>query len=173
MSLPSCMDEALTHWARLWGVPGLASQVTVEISPRMTRGLGRCYPGRRLIRISERLLQGPRSILRETLCHEFAHIAVREINGSKSPPHGSTWAELMRVAGFEPRARLRDPSNEIPPRNESQRQRYLYVHRCPVCQMERVARRPVKRWRCRACIEAGLDGKLEIERGPARGTTLR
>jgi len=40
----------------------------------------------------------------------------------------------------------------------------LYDHWCPVCQSSRVGRRPVKAWRCAACVAAGLDGKLEITR---------
>lgn len=170
MKLPDWMNESIDQWTGLWDVPDLASQVTVEFSPRMTRSLGRCYPERKLIRLSARLAQGPRPILEETLCHELAHIAAREMNGAKSAPHGHTWAGLMRLAGFEPRTRLQDPCNTPPLRKKDQPQRYLYVHHCPVCQMERIARRPVKRWRCRACVEAGLDGKLVIESRPARGT---
>jgi predicted SprT family Zn-dependent metalloprotease len=170
LALPSWIHGSMARWASVWGVPGLASQVTVEISPRMTRGLGRCYPGHRLIRISARLLQGPRSVLQEVLCHEFAHIAVHELNGSKSGPHGPAWTQLMRVAGFEPRTRLHCECDEPSLCKREKRQTYLHVHHCPVCQMERVARHPVKRWRCRACVEAGLDGKLEIHRRPAPGT---
>jgi hypothetical protein len=44
----------------------------------------------------------------------------------------------------------------------------LYDHWCPVCQSSRTGRRPVKAWRCAACVAAGLDGKLEITRR-ARG----
>ncbi len=156
----------MARWARLWGIPDVAAQVTVQFSSRMTRSLGRCYPERRLIRLSERLIQGPESILREALCHEFAHIAVHELNGGRSKPHGPRWAELMRAAGFEPRARLRSSQRETPFPKKTRQRSYLYVHRCPVCQMERIARRAVRRWRCSACCEAGLDGKLDIHRRP-------
>jgi predicted SprT family Zn-dependent metalloprotease len=166
VNLPDRMNEWIRYWAHLWGIPGLASQVTVEFSPRMTRSLGRCYPERRLIRLTSRLAKGPRPIVKEALCHELAHIAVLEINGTRTPPHGPAWAELMRIAGFKPRTRLQNPCNTPPLRKKDLPQRYLYVHHCPVCQMERVARRPVRRWRCSACVEAGLDGKLEITRRP-------
>ena len=169
MALPAQIEESLAQWVRLWGVPSLASQVTVELSSRMTRTLGRCYPTRRLIRLSERLIQAPRPILLEVLCHELAHIAVHELNGGKSSPHGPAWTELMRAAGFEPRTRLRYPYTEASFSRKGKQQRYLYVHHCPVCQMERIARRAVKRWRCRVCLEAGLDGKLEIRRRHGRG----
>lgn len=169
LTLPEQINETVAHWATLWDIPGLASQVTVEFSSRMTRSLGRCYPERLLIRLSERLTKAPRSILLETLCHELAHIAVHELNGGKTGPHGPAWADLMRAAGFEPRTRLCYPCSEAPIIRRRGQQRRLYVHHCPVCQMERIARRPVKRWRCSACVEAGLDGKLQIGRRPARG----
>ena len=47
------------------------------------------------------------------------------------------------------------------------RPRMLYQHRCPVCSASRVARRPVRRWRCRACRESGLEGALEISTQPS------
>ena len=55
----------------------------------------------------------------------------------------------------------------------NRRRRYLYIHRCPVCQAEQIARRAVRRWRCAACVEAGLDGELEIWRRPLRSTKSR
>lgn len=166
---PAEIDESMAHWASLWDIPSLASRVSVEFSSRMTRSLGRCYPERSLIRLSEHLTEAPRSIFLEALCHELAHIAVHELNGGKTGPHGPAWEELMRVAGFEPRTRLRYLCSEAPIVKRRSQQRRLYVHHCPVCQMERIARRAVKRWRCSACIEAGLDGKLEIRRRPVRG----
>jgi predicted SprT family Zn-dependent metalloprotease len=168
LTLPPWMNDLVDRWASLWGVPGLGSKVTVEFSSRMTRSLGRCYPERRLIRLSESLIRAPRPVFLETLCHELAHVAVRELNGSRTRPHGPAWAALMREAGFKPRARLPYTCSELPSIKKEPRQRYLYVHRCPVCQVERIARRAVRRWRCRACWEAGLDGKLEIHRRPAQ-----
>ena len=168
-TLPSWTHEAIAGWARLWGIPGLAREVAVEPSPRMTHSLGRCYPESRRIRLSECLMQVAPPILREVLCHELAHVAVHVLNGRRSRPHGPAWAGLMRAAGFEPRARL--PCHEIGlplPRKRRRRRRYLYLHRCPVCRMERIARRSMRRWRCAACVESGLDGKLEIWRLPAR-----
>ena len=114
MTLPAEIDETMAHWASLWDISSLASQVTMEFSSRMTRSLGRCYPERRLIRLSERLAKAPQSILLEALCHELAHIAVHELDGGKTGPHGPAWAELMRAAGFEPRTRLRYPCTEAP-----------------------------------------------------------
>ncbi len=79
----------------------------------------------------------------------------------------------MRIAGYEPRARLPAGTLPQPSRKRRRRQRYLYIHRCPVCQAEQIARRAVRRWRCAACVEAGLDGELEIWRRPLGRTRAR
>jgi hypothetical protein len=69
----------------------------------------------------------------------------------------------MRAAGFEPRARI--PVQGAPPPRR-RRRRYLYLHRCPICQEERIARRVVRY--CSACAEEGLDVAFEIWRRPER-----
>ncbi len=162
----------MANWSAMWGTPALESTVSIHYSSRMTRSLGRCYPERRLIRIAESLLDGPRTILEEALCHELAHIAVHELNGGKCRPHGPEWKALMRKAGFEPRIRLRW-DGAPPPAKRKRRRRYLYIHRCTVCHAERTARRVVRQWRCAACVEAGLEGTFEIWRRPLRGGWLR
>ena len=70
----------------------------------------------------------------------------------------------MRAAGYEPQTRM---AIDIPAltrvkRASSGRRNLAFEHRCPVCQTSRVARRSMKRWRCAACLEAGLSGDLEI-----------
>jgi hypothetical protein len=42
----------------------------------------------------------------------------------------------------------------------------VFVHRCPVCGLTRSARRPNPRWRCVACIAAGLEGRLLVTTRP-------
>ena len=84
----------MANWSALWGTPALESTVSIHYSSRMTRSLGRCYPERGLIRIAVSLLDGPRTILEEALCHELAHIAVHELNGGKCRPHGPEWRPL-------------------------------------------------------------------------------
>ena len=99
----------------------------------------------------------------EVLCHELAHVAAYELHGRRHRPHGPEWAALMQAAGFEPRARARLTHDVsallVAPRRGSQ-----YEHRCPVCRAVRFARRPVRQWRCVACITAGLDGHLLISK---------
>ena len=168
-AVPSWAPQYLADWTTLWGVSGLESRVTVEISQRMTRALGRCYAERRLIRLSDRLLQGPQTFLKEALCHELAHIAVHELTGKRCRPHGPEWAGLMRAAAYEPRAKLPQTPGQRAATVRRTRRRYIYIHRCPVCQAKRVARRYMRLWRCAECSAAGFGGRLEIWRRPARG----
>ena len=71
----------------------------------------------------------------------------------------------MRAAGYEPKTRLPAPPGAPAPRpRRRRRRRFLYLHRCPVCQLYRFAQRVVRRWRCRACVDSGLDGELVVTR---------
>lgn len=164
VSLPSSIFAPLKRWFALWGLAGFEQYITVSFSGRLHRALGRCYARRRQITLAERLRRMKPSILEEVLCHEAAHMAVFELFGEKCRPHGAEWAQLMQAASFEPRRRLivddaGEPASFIRP---------LYVHRCPVCQWERVARRPVRTWRCPSCFALGMDGRLEIMKRPDR-----
>jgi predicted SprT family Zn-dependent metalloprotease len=105
--------------------------------------------------------------LNEVLCHELAHIAVHELHGSDAAPHGEEWRALVRHAGYKPAARA--CVVESPARSTTRRRSpgLRFSHRCPVCQTTRYARSPVYRWRCAPCLEAGLDGILEITSEPA------
>ena len=172
-TFPAWTRQRLAEWSSQWGLAGLEARVTLQFSSRMTRSLGRCYTERGLIRLSERLLEGPPSLLEEALCHELAHAAVHELNGKRCRPHGPEWKNLMRAAGYEPRVRFPAGTLPQPARRPKRRRRYLYIHRCPVCQAEHIARRAVRRWRCAACVEAGLDGGLEIWRRALRSTRAR
>ena len=163
-ALPSEATSSLHHWLHLWNTPELAARTTIEWSPRLTRSLGRCYPERRLIRLASFLDEAPNGLLEEVLCHELAHVAARELHGTRIRPHGPEWKALMRDAGYEPKTRLPLPANVRGTRNH--RRRYLYIHRCPVCQRSRTAKRAVRRWRCAACVAEGLDGTLDISRRP-------
>jgi SprT protein len=149
---------AIRRWLDLWNISDLGARTTIEYSTRLTRSLGRCYPERRIIRLASFLDESDNSLIEEVLCHELAHIAARELHRGRIRPHGREWKALMRAAGFEPRTRLPAPPNAPNP----SRTRHLYVHRCPVCQRSRIARRSMRRWRCRACLDAGLDGVLTI-----------
>jgi predicted metal-dependent hydrolase len=86
--LPSHLAESLDRWLRLWDVPYLERESRIEWSPRLTRSLGRCYPDRRLVRISAHLETATDGLLLEVLCHEMAHLAARELHGRNVRPHG-------------------------------------------------------------------------------------
>ena len=87
-TLPDEVRHSLDRWLHLWDVPHLKAQSRIEWSPRLTRSLGRCYPDRRLIRISSHLEPAPDGLLQKVLCHEMAHLATRELHGRNVRPHG-------------------------------------------------------------------------------------
>jgi predicted SprT family Zn-dependent metalloprotease len=117
-----------------------------------------------LIRINAALVDQPLSLLEEVVCHEAAHVAVHELYRGRRRPHGAEWRELMQKAGFAPRVRM--PLDRLPSRMQPNT---VYEHHCPVCQAHRNARRPVRRWRCTACVGVGLPGELVITKLPLRG----
>jgi len=156
----------LRDWSRLWGVPSLSDFTHISVNNRLRRSLGRCRPITGRIHLHPKLAEESESVQEEVLCHEAAHVAVHLLHGPKVRPHGLEWARLMRAAGFEPRTRM-DPKLLSAAVQEAARPRLLFRHRCPVCGAARVARRPVRRWRCRACLAAGLDGQLDISSQPA------
>ncbi len=105
--LASSRLDRIEEWAALWGVPGLQSRTRVELSTRLRSSLGRAWPAKKLIRIHAGLIDHPREVIEEVLCHEAAHVAVAELHGGYRRPHGAEWRRLMKQAGFEPRVRLR------------------------------------------------------------------
>ena len=173
-NLDSWARPHLKKWARLWRCRPLAS-VNCAVNPRLAVSLGRCRPAARAIELNQRLLSHAWRLRREVLCHEAAHFAVRELHGRAARPHGKEWRELVTLAGFEPTLAIsfapRGPASPSTSSSEPARRTRVisgcrYEHRCPVCQFTRLARRSVGRWRCAACVGAGLDGVLIIRRMP-------
>lgn len=147
----------------VWNAEDLMANLTLEYSDRMTRSLGRCLPERSIIRLrSDLAAKDAASIRREVLAHELAHLVAHHRCSGSNAPHGATWRELITAAGYSPR--LSAPGLEgcrsatMPKQTPST----IYVHRCLVCGMERRSRLVVKAWKCAACVEAGLDGQLEV-----------
>lgn len=167
---PAISDDLVTSivlWTRRWRARGLANRLVIEYSSRLRQSLARSLPSRHVIRLNP-VLQRPQNVplLPEVLCHEAAHVAVFELHGPRCRPHGPEWSRLVTMAGFTPTSRLAidaEPRKKDAPSSPASR----YVHRCPVCQMVRYARRPVPAWRCADCVAAGLDGHLLITRHPA------
>ena len=110
------------------------------------------------------------------MTHEAAHAALARRDGATpQAPHGPEWRQLMALAGYPEargahwRCQHAGGRSTCPGRPAKPKARPpLYDHWCPVCQSSRVGRRPVKAWRCAACVAAGLDGKLHLTRR-ARG----
>jgi SprT protein len=164
---PQSSDDILTQtlrrWAVVWDLVGFEDRVQISFSSRLRTSLGRCAPARGEIRVASFLLTGPDLLLHEVLCHEAAHVAAQELHGGAIRPHGTEWKALMKAAGFAPRVRI--PSGELAHLALHARPAgRVWEHRCPVCQTRRLARRPVRRWRCAACTQAGLEGRLLVTR---------
>jgi predicted SprT family Zn-dependent metalloprotease len=178
------VDEILRRLGALWQAPALAD-IPVALNPRLSRTLGR------LVGRPWRIELGPRALvsqkrLREVVTHEGAHAVLAMKAGPIHPaPHGPEWRELMALAGYTnatgahwachrrtghspQQKRKQKPQQQPTPRTQSA---IAYDHWCPVCQSSRQARRPVKPWRCAACVAAGLDGRLEITRRARRPKT--
>ena len=150
--------------ARLWAMPSLATAVSLRVNRRLTGTVARYVREDRTIELGPRFL-ALRGRRREVLVHELAHAAVALGASERSAPHGPEWQALVRAAGFPAQARMMCHIAR-PTRPSSAR----YEHRCPVCQMVRSAARPVRRWQCRQCVEAGLSGRLDITRkAPSAG----
>lgn len=153
------MRRTLTRLGGVWTLPRLHLEVEVVFSPKLTRSLGRAIPSRGIVRLHVALARAPRRLLTEVLCHEAAHIVVFRRHGENKRPHGPEWAELVRQAGYKPSKSLVVAASEHPNRQENTRR---YEHLCPVCQIVRIAKRPMSRWRCQDCTDAGLEGTLQI-----------
>jgi hypothetical protein len=93
------------RWASLWGLSRLMRDVEIGFSDELGGALGRC--DLRSLQISLNgvlLLDENEELLRETLCHELAHVVASVRYGTRIAEHGEEWCEYMRHAGFAPRA---------------------------------------------------------------------
>lgn len=151
-------------WSRQWGTPSLARDIAIDFNPRLRTAVARYRREHELIELGPRFL-ALRTRKAEVLAHELAHVAVARLFGKGVRPHGDEWRALVRAVGFIPRIHLVRPKQLEPvsvhePRTAVER----FYHRCPVCQMIRVARRPVRQWKCSRCVGEGLAGTLLVSR---------
>jgi predicted SprT family Zn-dependent metalloprotease len=176
------VEGILRQLGALWQAPALVD-IPVELNPYLSRTLGR------LVGRPWRIELGPRALmsekrLREVLTHEGAHAVLAMKAGPTHPaPHGPEWRELMSLAGYSNATgahwACHRSTSQSPQQKHKQQQQptprtrsaVAYDHWCPVCQSSRQAGRPVKAWRCAACVAAGLDGRLEITRRARRPQT--
>jgi len=154
------VTRAFEKWCSLWGVPALADTVSVCVNTRLRSSVARVVVVDRCIELGPLFFSASVN-QREVLCHELAHVAARLKHGRQMRPHGPEWRDLVRAAGFEPRARL--PGVSLL-RSGARRHRWArrYEHRCPVCQSAWYARKRMTAWRCPDCAAAGLRGRLHI-----------
>ena len=153
----SSANQHAKEFARIWEVEAIANDVSISLSPSMSRSLGRTNVESKSIRLSFQLLDAPSELVREVVCHELAHIVDFVKLGSQGKAHGESWKQLVLKAGFEP---SRSMSLDIAKKAQFQKS---FTHLCLTCGIRRVARRKMTNWRCEACVEAGLSGQLHIE----------
>jgi predicted SprT family Zn-dependent metalloprotease len=164
--------SVVARCAEVWNEPDLPARLTLVVSARLERSLGRCYPERGLVRIARFALDLPALLRDEIISHEVAHLVVFERHGRGSRPHGAEWKTLMRSVGLTPRVRIQLAPEEAALSARPGSARARYEHRCPVCHASRFARRRMSQWRCRECVTFGLPGVLEVSRRIASELSL-
>jgi predicted SprT family Zn-dependent metalloprotease len=162
---------AVARCADAWNEPNLPARLTLVVGQRLSRSLGRCHPERGLVQIARFALELSAELRDEIICHEAAHLVVFERHGRSGRPHGSEWKALMRSVGLAPRVRIQLAATDAARTVRAAAPRVFFEHRCPVCQLARLARRRMSQWRCRACVGAGRSGRLEVSR--SAGSELR
>ncbi len=159
------LAKAARHWSGLWGFPGLFDEILICCNYRLTRTVARHDRVKKIVEVGQPFFS-LRSRRAEVLCHELAHACVdRMVAAAKAKTHGPEWASLMKLAGYQPSATItlcdRPPKDTITIARRASR---VYAHRCPVCQVVRTARRPMRHWACAFCGVLGEAGRLVTER---------
>jgi len=159
------LAKAARHWSGLWGYPGLFDEILIRCNYRLTRTVARHHRVKKVVEVGQPFFS-LRSRRAEVLCHELAHACVdRMAAAAKAKTHGREWASLMELAGYQPAAtitlRNRPPKDVAPIVRPAPR---VYAHRCPICQLVRTARRPMRSWACAFCVASGEEGRLVMER---------
>ena len=167
LQLPEWLSEFLASLGTIWNIGSLDDRLTLMFSKRMIRSLGNYRPDSGVIRLNKTLAD-PRNekVLREVLCHEAAHAAVLFLYGRGCKPHGPEWRALVEAAQYPPRAQI--PQKEVHGRPHTVKKKgYRYTHRCLDCGKIFHSRRTDRRWRCKQCLNLGLDGFLKLVRRKA------
>jgi len=147
--------------AKAWSLPSLERSIAIRVNRRLRTSVARYRRDQSCIEVGPTFLKSA-GIRREALAHELAHAAVATQFGRTSRIHGDEWRLLVEIAGFEPRTRIDVTNTSSISQNTWRPARY--EHRCAVCHMKRMSKRPVRAWRCKQCVDAGLAGQLEVRR---------
>jgi len=160
-TIASSYSKTIDRWMKKWRVPKLRRHVAFRQNPRLRVTVARWVVASQCVELGPRFFKLRRH-QQEILCHELAHAAAVAKYGPRVSAHGPEWRALVRAAGFEPKARWLSTRENTARVKEPDRPARLFEHRCPVCQSVRFARRAMTRWRCVACANVGLAGRLEI-----------
>lgn len=155
MQLPSeaVLYERYERFNRLYFDNRLPAReaVTIEWSHRMTSSAGRCYPQRRLIRLSTHYHTRFPAEVDETLLHEMIHLLV--------PNHGPDFYAWMR------RIRARGGVVNRYSKERATPPRFRWEYTCRRCGAVRRTQRRLahggKYHRCRRCGVGVTEGRLE------------
>jgi len=150
--------ETVTRLGRLWSRASLADSVSIRFSSRLSETWARTNLSTNTITLASELKDDCER-LGDVLCHELAHVVAHERVGRAEGPHGPTWRRLVLDAGRDPAVRLADRRARTTKPDSIPRR---FLHRCPICDFSRIARRPVPSWRCADCVDAGLSGELIV-----------
>jgi predicted SprT family Zn-dependent metalloprotease len=164
------LAKTVRQWAKLWRLPELPGGITIRQNARLRSTLARWVIESNCVEVSTRFFERCRDH-REILCHELAHAVAVRISGRVVRPHGPEWCDLMRKAGFEPKAHCTS-DRRVRASTSDFRAQLVFEHRCPICHAVRYGRKSVKSWRCVECVNAGLPGHLIIRVVPRDGAVL-
>lgn len=153
----AALTRAAKRWMRAWGAAGV---VTIAFNARLSRSRGRAFPADRRIELRPDLMQDWNGVL-ETLCHELAHVAARDLFPA-ARAHGPEWAQLVQSAGYAARAQHVNTCRILKDAAKQRSTVFVWDHVCAICHMRRTAKRAVREWRCAECVAAGLPGSLKI-----------
>src|SRR3990172_3890508 len=102
---PPDLEARVAELAKLWPALGEEPRVTIHLSARLTRSLGRADLISGRISLAAWLSERP-ELLDQALCHELAHIVAFRLVGRSERPHGARWQRLIRLVGYEPVRRI-------------------------------------------------------------------
>src|SRR5262245_2368048 len=91
----SWLRQSMKHWGELWKLPGIEKRIQINFNARLKSSLGRSNVRKGTISLNLILKLQDRQKLLEVVCHEAAHVAVFEIYGKNTKPHGQEWQRLV------------------------------------------------------------------------------